>query len=72
MGDVIVLIVLVLIVGLVLRSMYTQRKNPKQCTGDCTTCGTSSCKIDWDAIRKDIREQKQIAPFSIKDITWIN
>ena len=28
MGDVIVLIVLVLIVGLVLRSMYTQRKTP--------------------------------------------
>ena len=58
MGDVIVLIVLVLIVGLVLRSMYTQRKNPKKCTGDCKTCGTSRSKIDWDAIRKDIREQK--------------
>ena len=72
MGDVIVLIVLVLIVGLVLRSMYTQRKNPKKCTGDCTTCGTSSCKIDWDAIRKDKKKKKQVAPFFIKDITWIN
>lgn len=58
MGDVIVFIVLALIVGFVIRSMYTQRKNPKQCTGNCTTCGSSSCKVDWNAVRKDIREQK--------------
>ena len=58
MGDVIVLIVLILIVGLVIRSMYKQRKSPKRCTGECSTCGSTSCKVDWAAIRKEIKDSK--------------
>ena len=60
MGNLIVIGILSIVVFLVVRSMWEQRKNPKQCTGDCSSCGSTGCHHDWEAIRKEIKLKEQM------------
>ena len=57
MGNIVVLLVLSIVVFLVVRSMWINRKKT-QCNGDCTSC-SGGCHHDWEAIRREIKMNKQ-------------
>lgn len=58
MGNIIVFLILSILVAFILRYLWAQHKSPKQCTGNCSSCGSESCHLDWQKIRQEIKETK--------------
>lgn len=57
-GDVLILLVLALVLFFVFRSL--KKQGSKSCTGDCSSCGSTCSKIDWEKIRREIHEDKDV------------
>lgn len=55
MGNIIVLLVLSIAIALILRSLYFQHKNHKNCTGNCASCHSGGCHHDWEGILRQIK-----------------
>lgn len=53
MGDIIVIAFVLIIIVSAIKSL----KKGNSCSGNCSTCMSGSCDIDWNEIRQKVREE---------------
>lgn len=54
LGDIIVIAILIAIIYYAIKSL----KKGDSCSGNCSSCmsGSSSCHVDWEEVRKKVKE----------------